>query len=97
MEFGTHLVAGRAPGLQRLGVMPSAVQLTLPVEVNEIHEQLLAHATREARRVPAGIGPSARREHTDIATRQALLALQHREQVMMKQRQSPKRRKFIPY
>jgi len=73
----THLITGGAARLQRLGVMPSTVKLTLPIEVDEIHEQLLADATREARRVPAGVGPRARCEHADIATRQALLALQH--------------------
>lgn len=73
----THLVAGRASRLQRLGVVPSAIQLPLSIEVDEIHKQLLTDATREARRMPARVWSSSRREHTYIATRQSLLALQH--------------------
>jgi hypothetical protein len=73
----TYFVAGRAPRLQGLGMMPSTVQLSFSIEVDEIHKQLLTDATREARRMPASVGPGSRRENADIATRQSLLALQH--------------------
>ena len=74
----THLVARWAPRLQSLSMMPSTVQLPLSIEVDEIYQQLLTDATREAGRMPAGVGPCSRREHTDVTTWQSLFALQHR-------------------
>jgi hypothetical protein len=79
----THLVAGRTSRLQRLGVVPSAIQLPLSIEVDEIHKQLLTDATREARRMPTGVWSCSRREHTYITARQSLLALQHRRPIML--------------
>lgn len=79
----THLVAGRTSRLQRLGVVPTAIQFPLSVEVDEIHKQLLTDATREARRMPAGVWSCSRREHTYITVRQSLLALQHSRPIML--------------
>lgn len=79
----THLVAGRTPRLQRLGVVPSAIQLPLSIEVDEINKQLLTDATREACRMPACVWSCSRREHTYITARQSLLALQHSQPIML--------------
>lgn len=79
----THLVAGRTSRLQRLGVVPSAIQLPLSIEVDEIHKQLLTDATREARRMPAGVRSCSRCEHAYITARQSLLALQHSRPIML--------------
>lgn len=79
----THLVAGRTSRFQRLGVVPSAIQLPLSIEVDEIHKQLFADATCEARRMPAGVRSCSRCEHTYITARQSLIALQHSQPIML--------------
>jgi len=66
-QGGTHLIAGRAAGLEGLGVVAAAVHASIPVEVDEVHEELAADAAGEARRMPAGIWAQSRGEHGDVA------------------------------
>ena len=51
--MGMYLIAGGAARLQPLGVVPSAVDLPVLVEVYQVHQQLVAHAAHEAGRMPA--------------------------------------------
>lgn len=62
-----HLVAGGAAGLQPLGVVPPAVDLALLVEVDEIHQQLVARAAHEAAGVPAHAVARPRRKDRHVA------------------------------
>lgn len=48
------LVAGLAAGFDALGVVPAAVDVSVLVEVNEIHQQLVTGSALEALRMPAG-------------------------------------------
>ena len=63
----TYLVAGGAPGLYRLGVVPPAEQFAVLVKVDEIHQELFAYGAGKAARMPAAIGTQARSGHTDIS------------------------------
>lgn len=47
-----HLIAGSAAGLQSLSVVPAAVDLSILVEVDEVHQELFAHAADKAGRMP---------------------------------------------
>lgn len=67
MRDQAHLIAGGAAGLQPLSVVPSAVDLPILVEVDEVHQQLLAHAADEAGGVPAHAVTRPRGEHGDVA------------------------------
>lgn len=51
---GGHLVAGLAAGFDVLGVVPAAVDVSVLIEVNEIHQQLVTGSALEALRMPAG-------------------------------------------
>jgi len=48
-------------------VVAAAVHASIPVEVDEVHEELAADAAGEARRMPTGIGAQSRGEHCDVA------------------------------
>lgn len=50
--LGVYLIAGSAARFQPLGVVPAAVDLSILVEVNEVHQELIAHAAHKAGRVP---------------------------------------------
>ena len=39
----THLVTGRTPRFESLRVVTAAVQLSVLVEVDEVHQELLQH------------------------------------------------------
>lgn len=67
MRNQAHLIAGGAAGLQPLSVVPAAVDLPILVEVDEVHQQLLAHAADEAGGVPAHAVTRPRGEHRDVA------------------------------
>lgn len=47
-----HLIAGSAAGLQPLSVVPAAEDLSFLVEVDEVHQELFAHAADEAGGMP---------------------------------------------
>lgn len=49
---GVYLIAGSAAGLQPLGVVPAAVDLPVLVEVDEVHQELVAHAAHKAGWMP---------------------------------------------
>lgn len=63
-----YLIAGSAAWLQPLGVVPAAVDLSILVEINEVHQQLVAHAAHEARRVPTHTVTCPGCEHSDVST-----------------------------
>lgn len=49
---GTHLVAGGTAGSEELGVVPAAVDPPILLEVDEVHQRLVAEVAGEAGRVP---------------------------------------------
>lgn len=50
--MGVYLITSGAAWLQPLGVVPAAVDLPVLVEVDEVHQELIAHAAHEAGWVP---------------------------------------------
>ena len=60
-------------------MVSSAVELSVPEEVDEVDEQLLAHAAGEAARVPTGSGASTGREHAHVTLAHSLIALEKRK------------------
>lgn len=51
--MGLYLITGGAARLQPLSMVPAAVDLPVLVEVDEVHQELIAHAAHEAGWVPA--------------------------------------------
>lgn len=78
LHDNTHLVAGGAPRLERLGVVAAAVQPSVLEEVDEVDEQVAAGAAGEAGRVPRGLGTRPGRGHGHVAGPQRLGALQQK-------------------
>ena len=70
-----YLVAGLTAGLEPLGVVPSAVDLPLLVEVDEVHQQLAAGGALEALGVPAAALPRPARKHRNVPAADLPLAL----------------------
>lgn len=68
MPREAHLIAGAAAGLQSLGVVPSTVELAILVEVDEIHQHVLAHAAHEAIWVPPFSVTRPGGKHHDVAS-----------------------------
>lgn len=62
-----YLVTGRAAWLQPLGVVPAAENLSVLVEVDEVHQELLAQAAHKAGRVPAHSVTRSGYEHSNVA------------------------------
>lgn len=62
----TDLVTGCTARLQALGVVPAAVDLAVLVEVDQVHQELVADGAYEAGGVPANPVAGARREHGDV-------------------------------
>ena len=56
-------------------MVAAAVQGLVLVEVDQVHQQLLAHGAGEAGGVPGLVGPGPAGRHTDVATVQGFLAL----------------------
>ena len=56
-------------------MVTSAVDVLVFVEVDEIDEQLLAHCTHEASRMPAHAVPRSLRVHRHLAALQEVIAL----------------------
>ena len=55
--------------------MPSALDLAVVVEVDEVHQQLVARGARETRRVPAGSHTGPGGEHRHLTATDALSTL----------------------
>lgn len=70
-----HLVAGLAPRLHPLGVVPAAVDLPVLVEVDEVHQQLSAGHTLEALGVPAAAVARPAGKHCDVSAADLSAAL----------------------
>lgn len=62
-----YLVAGGAARLQPLGMMPSAVDLSILVKVDEVHQELAAHAAHEAGGMPTHAVSRSGRKQSDVA------------------------------
>lgn len=69
------LVAGAAARLEGLGVVTAAVEPAVPPKVDEVHQQLTAHAANEAGGVPEGGRARAARRHGHLAGRDRAAAL----------------------
>lgn len=63
-----YLIAGRTPRFQPLSVVSSAEDFALLVEVNEIHQELVARAAYEAPRVPAHAVTGPGCKYSDVAS-----------------------------
>lgn len=64
----SHLVAGLAAGLEPLGVVPAAVDLSLLVEVDQVDQQLAAGGALETLRVPTAAVSSPVGKHCYVST-----------------------------
>lgn len=62
----TDLVTSRTARLQALGVVPAAVDLPILVEVDQVHQELIADGAYEAGWVPADPVAGARGEHGNV-------------------------------
>ena len=71
-----HLITCRAPGLDRLRVVPAAEERPVLVEVDEVDEELPADGADKAPRVPQGGGAGAGGHHTDVAAGEGATALE---------------------
>ena len=71
-----YLITRSTSGLDQLGVVAAAIQLPVTVEVDQIHQQLLARRAHEARRVPDPVLASTGRKHSDVTTHDDGLALE---------------------
>lgn len=80
----THLVAGGAAGLQPLCMVPPTVDLPILVEVDEVHQELIAHTAHEAGRVPTHAVSRPRREHGDVPSVYLATALKRRNMIFEK-------------
>jgi len=76
-----YLVTGGAARLEGFGVVAAAVEFSFSVEVNQVHQQLVAHATGEARGVPLDRGPRTRGGDAHVAQPQRIRALRKIKQV----------------
>lgn len=70
-----ELVASGAAGLERLGVVSAAVEPAVPIEVDEVHEELPADGAGEAARVPAVVRAGTGRQDGHVASAHGLSAL----------------------
>lgn len=70
-----YLVTGRAAWFEQLSVVPSAVDLSIVVEVDQIHQQLATRGAGEARRVPALPRASPGSEHCHFSSVDVFTAL----------------------
>ena len=57
-------------------MVTATIEARVPVEVNEVNQHLVARATREASRVPEGVGSGARGEHRHLPAVDAIGALE---------------------
>lgn len=73
---GGHLVTGLAARLQPLGVVPSTVDLSVLVEVDEVHQQLGAGGALETLGVPTAAVPRPTGEHRYVPATDLSAALE---------------------
>lgn len=66
--MGVYLIAGSAAWLQSLSMVPATVDLPILVKVDEVHQELIAHAAHEAGRVPTHAMTGPGRKHSNVAT-----------------------------
>lgn len=66
--WNSHLIAGLAAGLESLSVVPATVDLSVLVEVDQIHQQLTAGGTLETLWVPTAAVPRSTGKHGDVST-----------------------------
>ena len=71
-----HLITCRAPGLDRLRVVPAAEERPVLVEVDEVDEELPADGADKAPRVPQGGGAGAGGRHADVPAGEGATALE---------------------
>ena len=71
-----HLIAGRAARLCGLCMVSTAVEFAVLVEVDEIHQQLLADGACEAGGVPDSGRACSRGGNADVSTQDSIPALQ---------------------
>lgn len=64
---GVYLITGGAARLQPLGVVPPAVDLPVLVEVDEVHQELAAHAAHKAGWMPTHGVTCPRRKYSNVA------------------------------
>lgn len=69
------LVAGAATWLESFGVMTTAVESAVSPKVDQVYQQLTAHAAYEAGGVPEGGRARATRRHGHLAGRDRAAAL----------------------
>lgn len=72
----SHLVTGLAARLQPLGVVPSTVDLSVLVEVDEVHQQLGAGGALETLGVPTAAVPRPTGEHRYVPATDLSAALE---------------------
>jgi len=61
-------------------VVATTVEVPVPLEVDEVHQQLLADAAHKAARMPAQLGAQPLGENHDVTARQRLLALKKKKE-----------------
>ena len=71
----THFIASRTPWLQCFGVMSSAVDAAILVEINQIDQKLEADTTNETFRVPENVWTGPRCHHYQVTAAHCFLAL----------------------
>lgn len=71
-----HLITGRAARLCGLCMVSTAVEFAVLVEVDEIHQQLLADGAGEAGGVPHSSWARSRGSDADVSTQDSIPALQ---------------------
>ncbi|CAN7986490.1 unnamed protein product, partial [Ixodes hexagonus] len=72
----THLVAGGAPGLEGLGVVSLAVEVSVLGAVRQVHQEFLAGGAHEAGRVPRHQLAELGRDHGQLSAGQHASALE---------------------
>lgn len=70
-----HLITGLAAWAQAFGMVTTTVDLASMVEVDEVHQQLLARGAHKALGVPAGTQACSAGKHCDVPTSNLLPAL----------------------
>ena len=79
----TNLIARRASGLDSLGVMPSAEELPVLVEIDEVHQKLFADVAHKTPWMPQVVGSGSGCRHTDIPTAHLIWTLKEIRQIRM--------------
>jgi len=70
-----ELIASGAARLERLGVMPTAIEAPVPVKVDQVHEEFPADGAGKAARMPSTIWAGTRGQYGHISTAYAIRTL----------------------